>query len=105
LYFLFLFIHQFENIIARPHIASLVDLAFLRATIMETAMNGSRNGGLWSVDRGVFTDDDFAPSMVADRTETIQLKRPTAEGIENFGLSSAHAAEPATPKQTTLYNG
>lgn len=53
---------------------------------------------MWPVDRCVLTDDDFAPPMVTDRPETVQLERPTAAG-------SAHSAKPATAKQTPGYTG
>jgi hypothetical protein len=32
------------------------------------------------------------------------LERLTGEGIENFSLSSVHAAKPVTPKQIPSYN-
>jgi hypothetical protein len=50
-------------------------------------------------------DSDFAPSMVIDQPEIIQLEKPTAGQTENFRLRSAHAAKPASPKQTPAYNG
>jgi hypothetical protein len=69
---------------------------------METTMDGFRNSGLWPVDRYVFTDDDFAPSTVTDRPETIELQKIAAAGIEHFGLGSAYATMPATTK---IYSG
>jgi hypothetical protein len=72
----------------KPRVASLVGVAFPRAATMQTAMNGLWNSGLWPVDRSVVTDDDFAPSLVTDRPETVQLQKPTAYGTENFSLSS-----------------
>jgi hypothetical protein len=53
--------------LSTEHIASLVGTEFSKAATMETAMNGFRNRGLWPVDRCVFTDDDFVPSMVTNR--------------------------------------
>jgi hypothetical protein len=52
------------------------------------------------IDRG----DDFVPSTVTDRPETIQAEKPAADGIENFSLSSIREAKPKTPKQTPGYN-
>ncbi|KAJ4430608.1 hypothetical protein ANN_19196 [Periplaneta americana] len=49
------------------HIASLVGVAFPRASNMQIAMNGFRHTGLWPVDRNVFSEADFAPSLVTDR--------------------------------------
>jgi hypothetical protein len=72
---------------------------------METTKNGFKNSGLWPVDRYVFTDDDFAPSTVTDQPETIELQKITPAGIERFGLGSAYATMPATPKYTPGYNG
>jgi hypothetical protein len=60
---------------------------------------------VWPVDRFVFKDDDFAPSVVTDRPGTIQLERQTAVGTVYFSLSYAHAAKPSIPKQTPGYNG
>jgi hypothetical protein len=53
----------------------------------------------------VFTDDEFAPSMVTDRPETVQLEKPSADGIEKFSPSSPNADQPGTRKQTLGYNG
>jgi hypothetical protein len=71
-------------------------MEFPRAATTETTMNGLRNSRLWPADRFVFTDD-FAPSIVTDRPQTIQLEKATADGIENFCLTSAHGAKSATP--------
>jgi hypothetical protein len=71
----------------------------------QRAVNGFRNSELWPVDRCVFTDDDFAPSMATDQPQTIQREGPPSEGSENFSLSSVLAAKPATAKQTPGYNG
>jgi hypothetical protein len=57
------------------------------------------------VDRYVFTDDDFAPSVITDRPETNQIEKQMADGFEIFSLSSAHAAKPTNTKQTPGYNG
>jgi hypothetical protein len=46
-----------------------------RVATMETAMNGFKNSGMWPVDLYLFMDDDFAPYMVTDRPETIQLQK------------------------------
>jgi hypothetical protein len=55
------------------------------------------NRGLLPVDRRVFTDDDFAPSMVAVWPGTTQIEKSTEDGIENFSLSSAHEATLGIP--------
>jgi hypothetical protein len=68
-------------------------------------MNGFRNSVLWPADRFVFTDGDFASSMVTDRPETFQLEKTTATGTEHLSLSSALAAKPSNPKQSTGSNG
>jgi hypothetical protein len=89
-----------SQLLSTEHNASLVGTAFPRAATMETAMNGFRNSELWPVDRFVFTDDNFSPSMVTDRLGTIKLERQTAVGTEYFSLSYVHAAKSSTPKQT-----
>lgn len=58
--------------LSTKNIASLVGMTFQRAAAMQTAMDEFRNNGLWSADRYVIEDDDFAPSMPTDRPETIQ---------------------------------
>jgi hypothetical protein len=95
---------KLSQLLSTEYNASLVGMAFPRAVTMETAMNGFRNSGLWPVDHFVFTDDNFAPSMVTDRPGTVQLERQTAVRTEYFSLSYAHAAKPSTPKQTQGYN-
>jgi hypothetical protein len=60
--------------LSTEYIEPLVGMAFPRAATTETAMNGFRNRGLWPVDHFVFMDDDFAPSIVTERPETIQLQ-------------------------------
>lgn len=64
--------------------------------MMETAMNGFRNSGVWCVHLFVYMGADFAPSIVTDQPETIQLEKPTGEGIENLILSSAHVSKLAS---------
>jgi hypothetical protein len=51
---------------------------------METAMNGFKISGLWPVDRNVFTDADFAPSMVTHATHVAKPAIPK-ENPENSG--------------------
>jgi hypothetical protein len=58
--------------LSTEHIASLVGMAFPRAATIQTAVNGLRNSGLWPVDRNVFTDADFVPSVV---THAIYIQR------------------------------
>jgi hypothetical protein len=47
-------------------------------------MNGFKNSGLWPVDRNVFTDADFAPSLVTH---------------------ASHVAKPAIPKENPANSG
>jgi hypothetical protein len=89
-----------EATVSGAYFVSLVGMAFPTTATREPALNVFRNSGFWPVDLYVFTTDEFGPSMATDRPETIQLKTQTAEGIEHFSLSSAHAAKTATPKQT-----
>jgi hypothetical protein len=70
--------------LSTEHVASLVGTAFPRAATMETAMNCFKNSELWPVDRNVFMDADFAPSMVTHAT---------------------HVAKPAIPKENPENNG
>jgi hypothetical protein len=86
------------------HFASPVGMAFLKAVTTNTAMNMLRHGGLWRVDRCVFADDDFAPSVITDQSGTIQLAKPSADKIENFGTTSVHEDKLGTPKQIPGYN-
>jgi hypothetical protein len=85
--------------VSTEHIASLVGMAFSRASTLETAMNCFRNTGLWPVDRFAFTDDDLAPS-----TPSIDLREPTKETNCRRGwtfqlesCTSSRASNPKTP--------
>jgi hypothetical protein len=80
-------------------------IASLPGTTFEKVVNVFRNRGLWSVDRYVFTHDDFAPSIVTDPPETIQAEKPAADGIENFSPSSVYEAKPRIPRQIPDRNG
>ncbi|XP_041351386.1 flocculation protein FLO11-like [Gigantopelta aegis] len=46
--------------------AALFGKAFLRSATADKAVNGFRTCGLWPYDETVFTDNDFAASMVTD---------------------------------------
>lgn len=65
------------------HIASLVGVALPRAATMEIAMNGFRRSGLWPVDRYVFSEADFAPSLVTDRAVEVANTAPEPVTPEN----------------------
>jgi hypothetical protein len=53
--------------LSTEHTASFVDMAFARATTMESAINRFRNSGFWPANCVVFTDDDLALSVVTDQ--------------------------------------
>jgi hypothetical protein len=97
-----------ELSIKYEYTASPVGMAFSRTAMMETARNGHRNSGLWPADRAVCLR--MLISLLSwspiDLWQS-NLERSTAEWIENFSLtvSSAHAAKPVTPTQTSTYNG
>jgi hypothetical protein len=83
--------------------ASPVGIALPKAATMETAMNWFRNSGRWPAGRCVFTDADFAPSMVTDRPETVRLEERNAR-YWTFQLEFCILAKPTNPKQTSSYN-
>ena len=74
------------------HIPSLVSVAFPRAATMEIAMNGFRHSGLWPVDTNVFSDKDFAPSLVTDQPmENVHRISETSPNI----IMSNHLRKPS----------
>lgn len=88
------------------HIASLVGVAFPRAANMQIAMNGFRHTGLWPVDRNVFSEADFAPSLVTDRPlngEPSASASRAAEEVE--GATTAASAEKKMGDNVELLSG
>ncbi|KAJ4443294.1 hypothetical protein ANN_04962, partial [Periplaneta americana] len=88
------------------HIASLVGVAFPRAANMQIAMNGFRHTGLWPVDRNVFSEADFAPSLVTDRLlngEPSASASRAAEEVE--GATTAASAEKKMGDNVELHSG
>ncbi|KAJ4438232.1 hypothetical protein ANN_14171 [Periplaneta americana] len=88
------------------HIASLVGVAFPRAANMQIAMNGFRHTGLWPVDRNVFSEADFAPSLVTDRPlngEPSASASRAAEEVE--GATTAASADKKMGDNVELLSG
>ncbi|KAJ4437394.1 hypothetical protein ANN_17538 [Periplaneta americana] len=88
------------------HIASLVGVAFPRAANMQIAMNGFRHIGLWPFDRNVFSEADFAPSLVTDRSlngEPSASASRAAEEVE--GATTAASAEKKMGDNVELLSG
>ncbi|KAJ4443714.1 hypothetical protein ANN_05389 [Periplaneta americana] len=88
------------------HIASLVGVTFPRAANMQIAMNGFRHTGLWPFDRNVFSEADFAPSLVTDRSlngEPSASASRAAEEVE--GATTAASAEKKMGDNVELLSG
>ncbi|KAJ4436229.1 hypothetical protein ANN_18859 [Periplaneta americana] len=88
------------------YIGSLVGVAFPRAANMQIAMNGFRHTGLWPDDRNVFSEADFAPSLVTDRSlngEPPASASRAAEEVE--GATTAASAEKKMGDNVELLSG
>lgn len=64
-------------------VAKLYGSAFLRAATMQTAINGFQNTGIYPLNRNVFPEHLFAPSLTTDRHEANLAEHCTAseEGL------------------------
>lgn len=64
-------------------VAKLYGSAFLRAATMQTAINGFQNTGIYPLNRNVFPEHLFAPSLTTDRHEANLTEHCTAseEGL------------------------
>ncbi|XP_069705676.1 uncharacterized protein [Periplaneta americana] len=88
------------------HIASLVGVAFPRAANMQIAMNGFRHTGLWPVDRNVFSEADFAPSLVTNRPLNDEPSASASRAAEEVeGATTAASAEKKMGDNVELLSG
>ncbi|KAJ4427131.1 hypothetical protein ANN_24747 [Periplaneta americana] len=87
------------------HIASLVGVAFPRAANMQIAMNGFRHTGLWPVDRNVFSEADFAPSLVTDRPLNGEPSASASRAAEEVEGATAASAEKKMGDNVELHSG
>lgn len=79
------------RIITLHDISKLFGQAFLRAANLRTAVNGFEKTGIWPVDRNVFTDVDFLPSMTTD----IELATTLTENMANTNTSESSQKQSA----------
>lgn len=54
------------RVITQWQMAELFGTAYCRSASVDKAVSAFRTCGIWPVDPGVFTDEDFAPSVVTD---------------------------------------
>lgn len=85
------------RIITLYDISKLFGQAFLRAANMRTAVNGFEKTGIWPVDKSVFTEVDFLPSMTTDielvTTQSMVASTISAETVSSQKQPPDHVPE------------
>ena len=74
--------------------------AFNRVATPEKAVKGFGVAGLWPIDEGIFTDDDYAPSMLTEEPPPAELQSASKVSERpDRGKTSAARAAPGAESQ------
>lgn len=74
-------------------VAEVLGTAFPRAFSTTNIVNGFKKPGIFPIDRGVFSDDDFLSSYVTDRNSPLGKNRTTETSI-SASLDMPHSSPP-----------
>ena len=74
------------RVVTTYQVGELFGAAYLRAATLHTAVKAFEKTGIYPINRNVFGDDDFAPSLTTERTQPTTVS--PGENIYNIGQNN-----------------